>query len=445
MIACLSSIQFDHNECGCWFHYDSPVIFIWLVLSAACGDDSTAADAATDARGDAPRDVATDRDTFDARDGDPPGDASGDADPSGDAADDADAALGYCDPSIGVTQPLPVCTASAPCTEPLFGDTPIDHPTETCVCAGEHPSGVAYDDGAPLIFADDAGLQRCACLYVPEVADVINRVPMLVFFHGSGGSAQDVYRATSLRTKAIDADLSGDPSRPGFALLAIQARNLHWPTGTDEDGPKHDFFHRDLASPSGNPDLAAFDHFVDEVVSHGIIDSDRIYTSGWSNGARFAELVAIARHDRATPNGIRVAAAAVYSGTDPFGGIEGETGCALATYPSATVPVFLVGRACDVLPCDEDQADDLRSEGLPIDDSDVMSTWVDALSTRVGATVERIIVSGTGVEVGACTGPVLCSRAVALVNHLRWPDGVNDGGDDHEPAMLAFLRDHPLP
>lgn len=58
--------------------------------------------------------------------------------------------------------------------------------------------------------------------------------------------------------------------------------------------------------------------------------------------------------------------------------------------------------------------------------------------------VERLIVNGVGRETTTRADP--CEYRIALVNHVRWPDGVADrSGIDHEPRILGSLRDHPLP
>jgi predicted esterase len=302
-----------------------------------------------------------------------------------------------------------------------------------------------FTDPAPLSRTDGDGITRYACLYSPPTATTSSQRPLLVFFHGSFDDADAPYDTTLLRQKAIGYDLTGDPARSGFFLLSINARNLHWPTTTPEDGAKADTFHRDLASPSKNPDLENFDAFVDQLVASGSVDAKRIYVSGWSNGGRFAQMVGIARHQTATPGGNRVAAAAVYSAADPFNNTEKSQApsCALDPYPTSQLPVLLIGRACDVLPCDEAQAAALETAGMVVEPGDVMSTWVDDLSTKIGTpSVERLILSGTGQIVPSCAGS--CNPTAALLNHVNWPDGVGGQGD-HEPAMLDFLKQHPLP
>ena len=63
-----------------------------------------------------------------------------------------------------------------------------------------------------------------------------------------------------------------------------------------------------------NVDAAAIDHFIAEEVTTDIADPNRIYVTGWSNGAAMALLYALNRP--------RVAAVAVYSAPDPFGAFD---------------------------------------------------------------------------------------------------------------------------
>jgi predicted esterase len=302
-----------------------------------------------------------------------------DAPPIADAGDDP---LG-CNPNTGTNAPLATCTTADPCTRPLMGMAPIADPAgppPRCHTMTSHPF---HDDGAPMAITFAAGSTRFACLYAPPAASPASLRPLVVWFHGSGGSADDVYDYTSLRSKAESAVLSGDASRPGYFLISIAARNLHWPGDRAEDGPKHDYFYRDLGRPSTNPDIANADAMIDRVVAMGGVDRSRIYASGWSDGAQFAELYAIARHAVASPGGSRIAAAAVYSGADPFNNIAASQtpSCALAPYPHSDVPIFIVSRACDIHPCDA-QDRSLTALGLDPPPGATVSTWMQDLAAQ---------------------------------------------------------------
>lgn len=336
-----------------------------------------------------------------------------------------------CNPTTGACGPLLACTPDTPCTTPTGTiTTPLTPP----VCHTRSLQRPYFDDGPPLAWTGAAGDPRAACVFVPARATPWARVPLLVFLHGSHGSADNLYDDTSLRTKAaVD----------GFAIAAMQGRNLHW-LGPNPAGPHHDNQYRDLANPASNPDVADLDHLIDTLVARGTIDPHRIYVAGWSNGAFFAQLYAIARYDAATPGGNHVAAAAAYAGADPYAAAtDTDPACGLAQYPTSRVPIYAIHRACDALvPCSSAQANKfgIVTEGA-------VEPWLGELATRVGdpAVVDQTL-DAWGRAVAACTLPALCTAVGGLTNHLRWPDGVADGsGRDWEPAMLAFLAAHPHP
>ena len=258
--------------------------------------------------------------------------------------------------------------------------------------------------------------------------------------------ADDVYNATSLRSKAPSFNLNGDSDPPGFILLSIQGRNLSYPTAAPRDGHHHDFYFRDLRTPSRNPDIALVDHLIDSWVKSGLADPNRIYLMGWSNGGFFSEMYGMARHRHSTPEGHHVAAVAIFSAADPFANIrEGlKPSCELEPYPVSDLPILILSRSCDLVACSEAQA---QGWGLstPLNPGQVVSDWMEDLQTRIRDPFARwIIISGMGPTVRRCTPSWLCGLGTAAVNHLRWPDGVADGsGIDHEIEMLDFLRDHP--
>jgi poly(3-hydroxybutyrate) depolymerase len=64
-------------------------------------------------------------------------------------------------------------------------------------------------------------------------------------------------------------------------------------------------------NPDENLDALAIDHFLDEVIETGLIDTDRIYVFGWSNGGYMTALYGIWRKDR-------IAATGQYAAADPW-------------------------------------------------------------------------------------------------------------------------------
>ncbi|MBC8422911.1 hypothetical protein H8E07_02195, partial [bacterium] len=146
--------------------------------------------------------------------------------------DDDTAPTAACDPSVGATEPLPVCSEAAPCLElPSTDDRDeINASGQLPTCATSDPERPFFDDGPARQWTDPDGVLRSSCLYVPDGAGPDSPRPLVVFLHGAFGSADNVYDATSLRSKASDFDMSGEPSRPGFVLLSVPGRHLHWPT-----------------------------------------------------------------------------------------------------------------------------------------------------------------------------------------------------------------------
>lgn len=366
-----------------------------------------------------------------------------------------------CDDEVGLIAPLPVCTPENPCThvaEELRGQ-PITTPSDPPACADPRWTE------APEWYVE--GVTRYACVYSPPGAATTPR-PLVIFFHPGGIGADVAEQETHLLDKAEAYDLTGDPNRAGFHLAVIQGRNLHFPTVEPRDGRHHDFYHRDLSSPSGNPDIAASDGLIDLLAAEGNVDVDRIYVVGWSNGGFFGQLYAIARHETATSGGHRVAAAAVFATASPFDDIQrspftGEAhigpSCKLAEIPPSAVPILLTHRTCDfATPCG---ASDWACFGS--EPGFVTADWLSGAASALPNLEGRLI---GGVELGAaadspagqcttlgqacdpslCTENVMAAGCLCLVNHLRWPDGdyANGSGVDNEPAMLDFLRAHPL-
>ncbi len=358
-----------------------------------------------------------------------------------DTADTAGPAqLGECSPALGLTAALPACTAQAPCTDTADG-VAITEPTEVPQCAATAADRTAWDDGGPVTRTGADGVTRYTCESYPQ-----SPAPLVLWFHGASGSADDLYNATSLRDKATTFDLAGDGGA-GFGLVSIQGRNLSWPTADPRDTSHHDIYFRDLGSPSSNPDVQLADAIIDELVASGAADPARIYAMGWSNGGFFAQLYGIARHSTATPGGNRVAAVAVFTAADPFNDTRADDDlqCQLDPYPQSELPIFLVTRSCDLIACDQDQADAFLEEGYILAPGAVVEPWVSVLQDEVGADVTWRLVDGYGERDDTCTSPAWCPVWAATLNHIHWPDGVSDGsGNDYELEMLEFLRDHPL-
>ncbi len=366
--------------------------------------------------------------------------------PSCGYADDVDCAV--CDSAVGLTEPMLPCTAERPCKRLLKlykTVTELTEPTAIPTCKTSAEGRPSFDDSPPLQWPDPVdGITRYACEARPTGTSPAAGWPLLIYIHGSGGSADTVYNLTLLRQKAEEYPLANDEKTPGFILVATQGRNLHWPTDNAEDGSKHDTFHRDVAA---NRDVALVDALIDGVVAGGGVDENRIYISGWSNGARFAGFYGITRHVEPTPMGHRIAAISTYSGGDPYENIRhGHTpSCKLQTYPTSDVPFKLFSRTCDMIACDAAQANKLASDPtnpMVIGPGNIAQQWFVDLEERVGAQSQWQLINGLGGPAVQCNDA--CGPIAAFFNHATWPDAFEKPGEDHEVGILEFLRAHPL-
>ncbi len=370
-----------------------------------------------------------------------------------------------CAETTGLSAPLPACTPTTPCTRvaPELKVQSIETPTETPACSA--PWSQLYTHSV-------LGFARHACIYRPSGASAASKRPLILWFHPGGqGSADLAGSQTGLLAKAGSFDLTGD-ARPGFILVSVQGRNLRFPTAQPRDGQHHDFYYRDLGSPSANPDIANADALIDAMVAEVIVDTSRIYDAGWSNGGFFSQLYAIARRDTATAGGNRIAAAAVFAAADPFEGISWDPfneasiddgdACRLPDYPASGVPILIVHRTADsAVACDAVQAACFSTEpGYTttqwLTDANLAGLHVQGLligGLETGAALDTNMVACTDYSaacpVGDCSTAPYSDGCLSLVNHLRWPDGVYDNqptdGVDREVDMLQFLAAHPLP
>lgn len=328
-----------------------------------------------------------------------------------------------CHPELGTLSPFPVCSAAEPCTE---AREPVTTASDVPACGRFWLS-----DGPPLTWTDSNGLERYSCVFTPSDAGPINRRPLIIWLHGGYDDADSVYDATNFRAHAEDYVFEN--GRVGFVLASVQGRNLRWAEYTGvNDGRAHDFLHWDLASPSANPDVAHLDALIDRLVASGAVDPDRIHLMGWSAGGFMSQLYGIARHETPTPGGNYVASVAVYSAANPFASLGG---CARDPQPPTLLPIFTVGRDCDIVLCTEAHADVSVSDD-PLGMS--MNQWVDLLELDFGnSAVERLILDRRGNMVDDCAPASQCTRQAAELNHIRWV------GPEIELQMLGFLNSHP--
>lgn len=299
--------------------------------------------------------------------------------------------------------------------------------------------------GKPLgPWNDRDGTPRYACIYEPESAASDNRLPLLVFIHPSLFPADSI-KLTNLLGSLDSAELSADPSKRGFILLAPEGRKTsHYYPFPDNSGYGWDNWYRQF-NPSGNVtigattyrenvDAAAIDQFIAQEVATGKVNTDQIYLTGWSNGAAMAFIYGLNR-----PN---IAALAVYSAPDPFGALDDP--CPqdpVTTHPkdhhqiqifNPRLPTMHVFNSCDAAGICANAlrlASQLRPLGVDVDD-----VIIDAFRTQVSSCFDSCGTDPNG-DASAISNPL--GAFLGFMNHARWPSGWT-------PEMLDFLRRHPL-
>jgi phospholipase/carboxylesterase len=103
--------------------------------------------------------------------------------------------------------------------------------------------------------------ERDAVLYVPATLDPSRPVPLMVFFHGGGGSAEKI-----LPFIEEQAELNG------FLILAPQSLYPTW----------------DIVIGGNGPDLERLDQALNEVASRYDLDPAHLAFTGFSDGASYA-------------------------------------------------------------------------------------------------------------------------------------------------------------
>jgi poly(3-hydroxybutyrate) depolymerase len=324
---------------------------------------------------------------------------------------------------------------------------------DSCTPFGDAPRPIVTDatpltcNGGTMMAAwsDSNGTPRQACLYEPASASAAKPLPLIVYIHPSLFTADTLSAATNILSFQNTADVSGDPARPGFIVVAPEGRaTTHFYPQPDGQGTGWDNWYRQLDRHGGavtvggvtypqNVDAATIDHFIDEEVATGKVDPRRIYVTGWSNGAAMGFLYALNRS--------RIAAAAVYTGPDPFEAFNDPCpqtpvgrkarSDAEIRVSNRRVPTYHVHNACDIA-------------GICPNGEFLLSQLL-----RVHTPFTDVIINGPQMQVSMCdpgcgTNPDADMMPTptntrgfteGVQNHTRWPTSWTQ-------SMLEFFRQH---
>jgi dienelactone hydrolase len=326
-------------------------------------------------------------------------------------------------------------------------DSSADSQKQACGPFGDAPARFIADvvpkcpDGTTVgPWNDSDGTPRYACLYAPPGTSPSKPLPLIVFLHPSLVNAQSVHSFTNLLDFLKTANVSDDPSRPGFILLAPQGRNsAHYYSAPDRSGSGWDNWYRQFSSAAvkiagksypENVDAATIDHFIAAVAATGEVDRRRIYIMGWSNGGAMAYLYGLNRPE--------IAAVGVYSAPNPFRlqpdpcpqdavtGAPADDRQIQVSNPK--IPTYQVHNSCDITGiCPNALALEKQLIGLG---GSVTDTIIDR---NQRATPECNAICGSDAN-GGVRNPF--AAMIGMTHHLRWPR-------PWTAAMLDFFRRHP--
>jgi len=136
------------------------------------------------------------------------------------------------------------------------------------------------------------GRKRSFLLHVPQTAAAGKRLPLVIMLHGGGGAAENAARETGWSAKA---DATGflvaypnatpaDPSKPA----KLRGNPQTW---NDASGR----FPKDGGEPD---DVAFIGVMIDDIAEHTAMDANRVFVTGFSNGASMAFAVGAGLSDR---------------------------------------------------------------------------------------------------------------------------------------------------
>jgi polyhydroxybutyrate depolymerase len=269
------------------------------------------------------------------------------------------------------------------------------------------------------------GVVRTYVLHVP--AKLAARVPLVLAFHGHGGTGEGMERLSGFDALA---------DRDGFIVA--------YPSGVDR-GWTDDRF----TAPGMPDDLAFTAALLDSLEARYPIDRSRVYAAGMSNGAIFAESLACKLGDR-------FAAVAAVAGALP---VPDRAGCP-ASQPVSVVQIN--GTLDPVLPFAGGPIGTFGTRGSVLSVPDTIAFWAahDACASAPNVSLLAIREPSDGTSVrreehaGCRDGTSVLAYSVIGAGHV-WPGGtqylppsfIGRGTDqfDATSAIVSFFMEHSRP
>jgi polyhydroxybutyrate depolymerase len=312
------------------------------------------------------------------------------------------------------------------------GNGPL--PPGSCETHGR--AGLAYAPGVNCRFVEVDGHPRRYVVYVPE--RLPGPAPVVFMFHGSTGTGEQFLRISGWREQADRTGLIAVfPTGLRYRVLESGRLSTKW---NDFDlAEKIDLEERPPGYPEDAPmpadDVGFVDAMLEDLDARLGIDRERLYASGFSNGAGFTARLSV---DRST-----TFAAVAHSGG----------GLLIDQVPERPVPSYITLGTLD-----DRVLEDSGLPELPLDPVEILSSPIiePPLSARLASmgldedrygaiarrdsTLLRWPATGTGPR-----GAVFQFRMIAGLQH-RYPNGDNNpAGFAAAPEFWDFFRQHRLP
>ena len=143
-------------------------------------------------------------------------------------------------------------------------------------------SDFTFFEGVSTNFIEHSGLNREYLLYIPPNIDNSENLPIIFNFHGYQGQAEQFFNQT---------DLVEIADNNGVVLVYPQGSDLpvgasHWNAAPFSSSSTS------FVNKSSTDDIGFFKALLDEINQNNIIDLNRVYVIGYSNGGMFSHFLA---------------------------------------------------------------------------------------------------------------------------------------------------------